>query len=345
MNYPVWDVALLGSGWVIGTIAILHVLVSHFAIGGGFYLPMAVAKALREGRGDWMAHLKGHAKFFLILTSAFGAVSGVGIWFAIGLASPEATSTLIHYFVFGWAIEWTFFIVEITAAIVYYYTWDRIPTRTHQIVGWIYAGSAWASLVIINGILTFMLTPGESWLSVAGTGHEASRFWQAFFNPTYFPSLFLRTTICASLAGIWALLTGSRIDGFVHPELKRDVLRWSARWLLPAFILMPVLFGWYLYALPESRLALLSTGISTIGQGTFTQVTRVALVTVMTSATIVAIVYFLAWRNPTEFGLGHAVAVLLLALAATGATEMGRGDAPQALCHWRAHVFERRAQI
>jgi cytochrome bd-type quinol oxidase subunit 1/mono/diheme cytochrome c family protein len=324
MNYPVWDVPIFGSGWVIGIIAVLHVLVSHFAIGGGLYLVLAEKKALREGRKDWMEHLKGHAKFFLILTSAFGAVSGVGIWFAIGLANPEATSTLIHNFVFGWAIEWTFFVVEVTSALVYYYTWDRIPSKTHVAVGWVYAGSAWLSLVIINGILTFMLTPGDSWLAVAGTGHESSRFWQGFFNPTYFPSLFLRTTICASLAGVWALLTASRIDGEARADLKKEVLRWSVRWLLPSFVLLPPLFLWYLSCVPDSQRALLMTGISTIGMGTFTQVTRVAMVTVMTSATILAIVYFLAWRNPSDFSPGHAGAVLFLALAATGSTELGR---------------------
>jgi cytochrome d ubiquinol oxidase subunit I len=68
---------------------------------------------------------------FLILTGVFGAVTGVGIWFAIGLASPESTSALIHNFVFGWAMEWCFFIVEIATAIVYYYTWDRIPAEQH----------------------------------------------------------------------------------------------------------------------------------------------------------------------------------------------------------------------
>ena len=104
MNYPVWDVPIIGSSWVIGGIAIFHVLISHFAIGGGFYLPLAERKALREGSDDWMRVLKGHDKFFLVLTAVFGAVTGVGIWFSIGLASPEATSTLIHNFVFGWAI-------------------------------------------------------------------------------------------------------------------------------------------------------------------------------------------------------------------------------------------------
>jgi hypothetical protein len=57
-----------------------------------------------------------------------------------------------------------------------------------------------------------MLTPGDAWIEVAGTGAEASRFWQAFFNPTYFPSLFLRILVCISLAGIWALLSYSRMN-------------------------------------------------------------------------------------------------------------------------------------
>ncbi len=324
MNYPVWDVPFIGSGWVIGGIAIFHVLVSHFAIGGGFYLPMAEAKALREGRDDWMEVIRGHAKFFLVLTATFGAVTGVAIWFSIGLANPEGTSTLIHNFVFGWAIEWCFFIIEITAASVYYYTWGKVDDKTHLRIGWVYAGSAWMSLVVINGILTFMLTPGEAWLAVAGTGEEASRFWNAFFNPTYWPSLILRTLICISLAGIWAFITASRIDIYKQLTLKTEVMRWSAKWLLPAFLLLPVVFLWFLYQLPAARLDLLRIGISTIGAGTFTQVTRAALVTVMTSATIAAVIYFLAYRNPRDFSFGHAVAVLLLALAVTASTEYAR---------------------
>ena len=324
MNYPVWDVPIIGSGWVIGGIAIFHILISHFAIGGGFYLPLAERKALKEGREDWMRAIQKHAKFFLVLTAVFGAVSGVGIWFAIGLANPEGTSTLIHNFVFGWAIEWTFFIIEITAAMVYYYTWGRVDNKTHLTVGWIYAISAWLSLVIINGILTFMLTPGETWLSVAGTGNEASKFWNAFFNPTYWPSLFLRTLICISLAGVWALVTASRLDGEKEPELKSEIIRWSVKWLLPSFLLLPACFLWYLYMLPAGRMELLQIGIDTIGSGAFTQVTRAALVTVMTSATIAVVVYFLAWRNPKDFTFGHAVAVLFLALAATASTEQAR---------------------
>ena len=45
MNYPVWDVPHLGSGWVIGIIAIFHVMISQFAVGGGLYLPVAEYRA------------------------------------------------------------------------------------------------------------------------------------------------------------------------------------------------------------------------------------------------------------------------------------------------------------
>jgi cytochrome c553 len=324
MNYPFWDVPYLGSGWVIGAIAIFHVMISHFAIGGGLYLPLAEAKARREGREDWLRILEKHSKFFLILTAVFGAVSGVGIWFAIGLANPEATSTLIHNFVFGWAIEYVFFLVELTTAAIYYYTWNKVSPSLHLKIGYLYAATSWLTLVIINGILTFMLTPGETWLSVAGSGNEASVFWYAFFNPTYFPSLVLRTLVAISLAGVWALVTTSRIDGFTEGKLKTSIVRWSVKWLIPSFVLMPVAFAWYLYTVPEASRQLMNLGVSTIGTGTFTHVTRAVLVSVMASATIALLAYIVAYRNPRTFKTGWALSVLFLALAATAATEQAR---------------------
>jgi len=328
MNYPFWNIPYLGSGWVIGIIAIFHVMISQFAVGGGFYLPIAERKALHmtdpKMRFVWFEQLVRHSKFFLILTGVFGTVSGVGIWFAIGLTHPEATSTLIHNFVFGWAIEWVFFMVELSTAAVYYYTWNRIDEKLHLVVGWVYAGASLCTLIIINGILTFMLTPGDTWLAVAGTGHEASKFWFAFFNPTYWPSLFLRVCVCTSLAGIWALITASRIDGDKHPALKTSLVKWSVRWLVPSFVAIPFLMIWYLWMVPESQRALLSLGIDTIGAGTFSIITRIALIIIVTSATIVGVAYFLAYRSPKDFNLSHALAVLLLALMATGSGEYAR---------------------
>jgi hypothetical protein len=94
--------------------------------------------------------------------------------------------------------------------------------------------------------------------------------------------------------------------------------------LTPAFLLMPIALAWYFWSIPEASRHLMQAGISTIGAGSFTQITRALLVTVMASATILAVVYFLAIRNPRDFGFGHALAVLFLALCATGASEHAR---------------------
>ncbi len=56
MNYPFWNIPYLGSGWVIGIIAIFHVMISQFAVGGGLYLPMAERKAMRMADPEIRAH-------------------------------------------------------------------------------------------------------------------------------------------------------------------------------------------------------------------------------------------------------------------------------------------------
>ncbi len=324
MNYPIWEVHKIGLPWVIGIIAIYHVMISHFAVGGGLYLAFAERKALKEGRREWLPLLEAHSKFFLIITGVFGAVSGVGIWFAIGLIQPEATSTLIHNFVFGWAIEWVFFIVELTSAAVYYYTWNRIPEKLHLKVGWLYAIASVCTLVIINGILTFMLTPGSTWLGVSGSGHESAYFWNAFFNPTYWPSLVLRILVCISLAGVWALYSFSKLDDSKYGKSRVQLIRWSTTWLAPSFLLMPFAFLWYAAMVPASNKHLLELGMATIGSGSFTQVTRIALLSIMSTSTIAGVAYLFAYKYPKDFSSGHAIAILLIALAATGSTEYAR---------------------
>jgi hypothetical protein len=51
MNYPVWDVPFIGSVWVVGLIAIFHVMISHFAVGGSFYPGFCGKKSKARGQG------------------------------------------------------------------------------------------------------------------------------------------------------------------------------------------------------------------------------------------------------------------------------------------------------
>jgi cytochrome d ubiquinol oxidase subunit I len=47
VDYPIWNLAF-GGGVLIGIVAIAHVLVSHFAIGGGFAIAFIETLAVRR---------------------------------------------------------------------------------------------------------------------------------------------------------------------------------------------------------------------------------------------------------------------------------------------------------
>ncbi len=238
MNFPVWDVSF-GGGLLIAIVSITHVFVSHFAVGGGLFLVLTEKKARRSNDQALLDWLKKHTKFFVLVTVVFGAISGVGIWVTISLVHPAATSALIHTYVWGWATEWVFFFLEITAALMYLYGWEKLNDKTHLWFGWIYFIAAFMSMVIINGIITFMITSGD-W-------PETHNFWDGFFNPTYFPSLAIRFVFSLALAGIYALITGSLIK---EQELKARVVRWSTYWIIPTFIVLPFIGMWYIQNLP-----------------------------------------------------------------------------------------------
>ena len=247
MNYPFWDVGI-GYGYLMAAMAVIHVFVSHFAIGGGLYLVVTEARARRRNDQALLAYLPRLSKFFALLTLVTGAITGVGIWFVIGLLSPGATEVLIHNFVWMWGIEWTFFVVEIAAAILYYYGWERLSARNHLIIGWIYSIAAWLSLVVINGMVTFMLTPGE-WLKTGDV-------WDGYFNPTYLGSLVFRSGICVMLAGLVAMVVASREKSL---DNKSRITRYNAIWTLVGIVIMIPSFWLYWSEVPAEMLTAVRT--------------------------------------------------------------------------------------
>ena len=240
MNYPFWNVPF-GYGILMAIIAVVHVYISHFAIGGGLYLVVTERQARKRNDQPALEFLEKLSKFFAMVTLVTGALTGVAIWFIIGLLNPAATEVLIHNYVWGWATEWTFFVVEIAAAIIYYYGWRRMTVAAHLAVGWIYFIFAWLSLVIINGIITFMLTPGR-WL-------ETGNFWDGFFNPTYWASLVFRTGVCIMLAGLYALLVVAR---YAASDFKARTVRYTATWGIVGLIVTVLSQVWYWKAIPAT---------------------------------------------------------------------------------------------
>jgi cytochrome bd-type quinol oxidase subunit 1 len=298
MHYPFWYVPFLTSPMLIAIIAILHVLVSHYAVGGGFFLAVETQHAYRTRNEAYLQYLRQHAWFFVLITVVYGAITGVGIWWTIGLASPLATETLIHTFVFGWAMEYVVFVLEIASAYIFLYYWGRLDQRTHVAIGWIYAISAWISLVIITCITAFMLNPG-AWV-------RNHAFWSGMLNPQAVPQILARTGGSFLLASLYVYLHAS----FKVPisDLRSYIGARSARPALLGAVLVTLGgIGWLVMLPDSSRAALMTASVLNV---------LTVLIFAMTVA-VFAMLYLGPYRNPGWVSPGFAILVLGAGMAAT----------------------------
>jgi hypothetical protein len=129
-----------------------------------------------------------------------------------------------------------------------------LSPRQHLLIGWLYFAFAWLSLFVINGIVAFMLTPG-AWLVTGG-------FWDALFNPTFWPALFFRSFLALIIAGLFGFVTAT---GLQDSEARLSLVRYSAKWLLAPILLYLASAWWYRAALPvdlEERIFLMMPGVA-----------------------------------------------------------------------------------
>ncbi|MBN2332204.1 MAG: cytochrome ubiquinol oxidase subunit I [Deltaproteobacteria bacterium] len=239
--YPIFEFPGIGGGMIIALIATFHILPCHLATGGFWMTYLLERKAYKEDRPALLEFIKKFTLLVLVFCFVTGSLTGVGIWFASTIISPRAISSLIHNYVWGWATEWVFFIIEIVSIYVYYYTFGKISQKAHLRIGLIYAMAAWISMVIITGILAFMMTPGK-WVETGG-------FFDGFFNPTYWPQLFFRTSMMFAIAGAYAAVVASFLK---DQETKKTVIKTAGIWGL-AGLAGAALFGFWYYAKLPAR--------------------------------------------------------------------------------------------
>lgn len=251
--YPIWEVPNLTAGIILALIATFHILPSHLSTSAMWFNVYVETKAYRENRPELLEFIRKYSLLLLVFSYVLGSLSGIGIWFAATVANPRAISGLIHNYVWGWATEWVFFIIEVTGIFIYYYTLGKVDRKTHLKIGWIFAIGSWTTMVIIVGILAFMLSPGK-W-------PETGNFFDGFFNQTYWPQLLMRTTLMFSIAAAYAIAVATRLK---DEEVRRFITKTASRWGIAGLILGSILFLWYLKTLPDAN-RMLITALATPG--------------------------------------------------------------------------------
>ncbi|MDR3233700.1 MAG: cytochrome ubiquinol oxidase subunit I [Planctomycetaceae bacterium] len=311
MHYPWWYVPVLTAPMLIAFIAVIHVFVSHYAVGGGILLALENQFAVKTGDKDYRDYLHRHARFFVLLTVAFGAITGVGIWWTIALTSPLATEMLIRTFVFGWAIEWVFFIIEVTAAFIMYYQWTRLPEKTHIIITWIYALAAWISLVLITGITAFMLDSR----GLIADWSETGNFWHAFFNIQFLPQTVARTGGALLLAALYVLLHAAWTFRNNNGGLLEKTVRRMSKPLIAGIVMVFAGVAWSFSLLPDATLL---------------NIERTVFLTILftlfagLSVLVTLMIVFGPIFNPKSVNVGFAVSIFILSLTALSVAEFSR---------------------
>lgn len=246
--YPIWIVPNLTAGIVLALIATFHILPSHLSIGATWFNVYVETKAYRENKPELLEFIKKYTLLLLVFSYVMGSLSGIGIWYAATVANPRGISGLIHNYIWAWATEWVFFIIEVTGIFIYYYTFNKVDRKTHLKIGWIFAISSWISMIIIVGIISFMLSSGK-WL-------KTGNFFDGFFNQTYWSQLLMRTALMFGIAAVYAIAVAARLK---NDEVRRFITKTASIWGIAGLVLCFVLSFWYLKTLPEQAHGLINT--------------------------------------------------------------------------------------
>jgi cytochrome bd-type quinol oxidase subunit 1 len=258
MDFPAFHLHYFGDRILIALVAALHVIVNHTMAVGGIPLVLAMEWwAVRQDDERWDALAKRLMKVFFIVTTTVGALTGVGIWFAIALVNPEAIGSLLRVFFWTWFAEWIVFVTEISLVLAYYLSWPawHSPRRqAHLRLGGALAVFSWITMMLIVAILSFMMTPSQ-W-------NADHTWWSAMFNEIYVKQLAFRTALAMVMAGSCGLVL---LRWFTAPDspMRGPALRFAALWTLAwsPFCLAALL--WYWHSVPASMIENLPYALGT----------------------------------------------------------------------------------
>ncbi len=242
--FPVNQYDPLMPGILMAMVAVVHVFLAQFAVGGGMLLCYFQWLAMTGRCLNARLFVHGYFKWLVLISFVAGAVTGVGIWFTAIQVSAPTIGEMIRNFHWIWATEYLFFLLEIFAGYLFYRYHRNISDAACLKLLSMYAFAAWMSLFLINGIISWQLTPG-GWIE----GHSIIA---GFFNPTFWPSLFFRTIVALTLSGLVACIVVNTMTKLNQDE-KRTLINYASHLLVP-MVLMPILGGWFMMAMPaDSR--------------------------------------------------------------------------------------------
>ncbi len=260
MNFPHFQVPWLGNGMVIGLNATIHVFLSHgYAFGLVFMIALAELIGFRKRSAGWDSIAYSATIPAVVGITSVSAVTGVGIWFTIGVLAPRAAASMLRLFFWPWFIEWTIFVAEAVIIVAFYLSWKSLDwpasrKRWHIALGFLYPALGWGSAWLITGILGFMLTP-DGWPAV-------QRRHAGFFNPSLWPQTWLRFFGGLALGAlIMCLIIFFRRRQ--EPSVRREAVRLYGFLFIGFAVACGFCVWWYFSQVPQTYYTFYRTAMLT----------------------------------------------------------------------------------
>jgi cytochrome d ubiquinol oxidase subunit I len=258
---PIQDVNIgdQGRSIFIAVVMLGHVLFANLHLGGSWIAVGSESLGIREKKEKYNRVAKSVTLFNVMLFSLGATFAIAGVLFFIALF-PVFAAELFHIYWWPFFFEALAFAAEIVFLYTYWFTWDKLSKRWHQVLGFSYAISVFIQTLLINMIASGMLTPGSDSITWGDSGvftMPLSDLMNWWFNPTMLRLQFHR--VFASISYFGFLL--AMLAMFHYMDRKDDeskkywdwVGSYGIGWGLLGLIIQPVFGMIYMFAIADAN--------------------------------------------------------------------------------------------
>jgi mono/diheme cytochrome c family protein len=204
-----------GAKFSIGFLGIFHTSVGSLAIGFAFIVTILqiVAYVRKDNRFDMLAK---RVQLWHVCIYNIGTINAIGLVFALSGLFPQFWSQIFVQFFWTMILEEMLFFMLATTLTLHYFFWDTMwgHKKLHIFMGALLTPMFFLQFFIINGMSSFMLTPGFAEGQVSNwSGTAGILGWDklAFYNPTFLMLTLHRTAanfayagfVVAGVCGFW----------------------------------------------------------------------------------------------------------------------------------------------
>ncbi len=248
-NLPIQEMfGTYGRSIAIAFVMLSHTLLANLQLGGSWVAVTSETLFIRNHTSRFNRLSRSITLFNVMLFSLGTTLATAGVLFFI-IFVPNLVTNLFHIYWWPLFLEVIAFFLEVFFLYTYWFSWDKIKIKYHQILGYGFAITVFFQTFFINMVAAGMLTPGTPTVTFGSDGiitmsvNDLMSWW---FNPTTWYLTIHRFAAAVSVFGFILILL-AMFHYMDRPDIASKkywdwVGSWGMMWGLFGLIFQPI-FG------------------------------------------------------------------------------------------------------